>query len=237
MDIRAITFDTGGTILDWHSSLFNAFKRVGNRVNISRDWHALTNAYRRQAMKGIVGQVQPAFNMDDVHRTALDEVLVSHGLEVFSQQNRWEIFNAWRELSAWPDFPSALVRLKEEFPVISFTMLPLSMVLEVSRRNDLNWDAVISCEMIGVYKPHPEAYLKVAKWLGLEPSQILIVACHNFDLNAARSCGFKTAFIRRPDEWGPESPPDPVAHKDCDFIEDGFDGLIRSLRVPQNRAR
>ena len=229
MDFKAITFDTGGTILDWHSSLFNAFVRVGNRVNISRDWNVLTNAYRRQAMKGIVGQVQPAFNMDDVHRTALDEVLASHGLQVFSEQDRWEIFNAWRELSAWPDFPSALTQLKEKFPVISFTMLPLSMVLEVSRRNDLDWDAVISCEMIGVYKPHPEAYLTVAKWLGLEPSQILMVACHNFDLNAARSCGFKTAFIRRPDEWGPEGPPDPIAHPACDFVEDGFTGLVNRL--------
>ena len=33
----------------------------------------------------------------------------------------------------------------------------------VSRRNGLAWDAVISCEMIGVYKPHPEAYATAAR--------------------------------------------------------------------------
>ena len=103
------------------------------------------------------------------------------------------------------------------------------MVLEVSRKNALDWDAVISCEMIGVYKPHAQAYLKVAQWLGLEPSVILMVACHNFDLNAARSCGFRTAFIRRPTEWGPEGPPDPIPHPDCDLVVDDFSALAARL--------
>jgi hypothetical protein len=33
----------------------------------------------------------------------------------------------------------------------------------------------------------------------LLPAQILMVACHNFDLNAALGCGMRTAFVRRPD--------------------------------------
>ncbi len=155
MKIKALTFDTGGTILDWHSSVCRAFERVGARHAVERDWHAVTNDYRRRAMKGIVGQIQPAFNMDDVHRTVLEDVLTEYGLSAFTLQDRQEIFNAWRELSAWPDFPSILTRLREKFPVVSFTMLPLSMVLDVSRRNDLDWDAVVSCEMIGTYKPIP----------------------------------------------------------------------------------
>lgn len=36
-----------------------------------------------------------------------------------------------------------------------------------------------------------------------------MVACHNFDLDAARGVGYRTAFVRRPDEWGPSGPPDP----------------------------
>ncbi len=229
MNIKALTFDTGGTILDWHAGLCSRFEQVGERHGATRDWHVVTNDYRRLAMQGIVGQVQPAFNMDDVHRTALDEVLAKHGLQDFTQPDRQHIFQAWRELSAWPDFPPALARLRKKFPVTSFTMLPLSMVVDVSRRNGLGWDAVISCEMIGVYKPHPQAYLKVAQWLGLEPPEILMVACHNFDLNAARSCGFKTAFVRRPDEWGPEGPPDPKPHPASDLVVDGFSALADRL--------
>lgn len=229
MKIKALTFDTGGTILDWHGALFKRFEQAGERHGATCDWHVVTNDYRRLAMRGIVGQVQPAFNMDDVHRTALDEALAKHGLQAFTQPDRQHIFQAWRELSAWPDFSPALARLRKQFPVISFTMLPLSMVVDVSRRNGLDWDAVISCEMIGVYKPHPQAYLKVAQWLGLEPAEILMVACHNFDLNAARSCGFKTAFVRRPNEWGPEGPPDPTPHPASDLVANDFSTLADLL--------
>lgn len=229
MTIKALTFDTGGTILDWHSGVCNAFQRIGEKHGISLDWHTVTNDYRRIAMRGIVAQVRPAFNMDDVHRTALDEVLSNYGLQQFDSQDRFDIFHTWHELSAWPDFPAALERIRKKLPVVSFTMLPLSLVVDVSRKNALEWDAVISCEMIGVYKPNREAYLKTAQWLGVEPTQILMVACHNFDLNAARSCGFKTAFIRRPAEWGPEGPPDPTPHPDCDIAVDGFDALAETL--------
>lgn len=229
MTIKALTFDTGGTILDWHSGVCSAFERLGERHAIALDWHAVTNDYRRLAMRGIVGQLQPAFNMDDVHRTVLDEVLSSYGLEAFDAQDRWQICNAWHTLSAWPDFPAALARIRKTLPAISFTMLPLALVLDVSRQNDLDWDAVISCEMIGVYKPHPQAYLKAAQWLALDPSEILMVACHNFDLDAARACGFKTAFVRRPLEWGPEGPPDPVPHAGCDLVVDGFEVLAAKL--------
>ena len=229
MTIKALTFDTGGTILDWHSGVCSAFQWIGERHGISLDWHTVTNDYRRLAMKGIVGQVQPAFNMDDVHRAALDEVLSNYSLQQLGPQDRWQIFHAWHELTVWPDFPAALARIRQKLPAISFTMLPLSLVLDVSRQNNLDWDAVISCEMIGVYKPHPEAYLKAAQWLGMAPAEILMVACHNFDLNAARSCGFKTAFVRRPDEWGPQGPPDPTPHPGCDIVVDGFDALADKL--------
>lgn len=141
MQVKALTFDTGGTILDWHTGVCIAFQKVGQRHDLSLDWHAVTNDYRRLAMKGIVGQVQPAFNMDDAHRTALDEVLTKYGLLQFDSQERWQIFHAWHELSVWPDFPSALVRIRKKLPAISFTMLPLSLVLNVSRKNDLDWDA------------------------------------------------------------------------------------------------
>jgi 2-haloacid dehalogenase len=83
--------------------------------------------------------------------------------------------------------------------------------------------------MIGVYKPQPQAYATAARWLALQPAQILMVACHNFDLNAAHAAGFRTAFVRRPDEWGPEGPPDPKPNRAYDFVVDGFDALAEQV--------
>lgn len=233
MDIRALAFDTGGTVLDWHSGLVTALSQVGAVHAISLDWHAIANDWRRRAMKGIVGHIadpaHPGINMDDVHRQALDEVLAQHDLSVFTEAERHRLWRAWHELDAWPDFPAAQSALREKFPVVSFTMLPTALVVDVSRRNGITWDAVISCEMIGVYKPHAQAYGTAARWMALEPSQILMVACHNFDLNAAHKAGFRTAFVRRPDEWGPEGPPDPNPNMAYDFIEVNFDDLRRRV--------
>lgn len=230
MRIKAATFDTGGTILDWHTGIRDAFAEIGKAHGVQRDWGLLTNLYRRLSMKGIVGQSQPAFNMDDVHRRALDDICQANDLAVFTSEDRAHISSAWHRLSAWPDFTAPLESIRERLPAISFTMLPLSLVVDVSRHNGFTWDAVISCEEIGHYKPDPRAYHQVAKWLAMEPGEILMVACHNFDLNAARACGFKTAFVRRPDEWGCEAPPDPTPHPDCDFVFDGFEQLAQAVR-------
>ncbi len=231
MNIEALAFDTGGTVLNWHDGLVVAFTRMGERHGVSLDWHALANDWRRRTMKGIVGQVRPAFNMDDVHRRTLDELLDEQGLDAITPAERHEIWHAWHELDTWPDFAAAQAALRETIPVVSFTMLPTALVVDVSRRNGVAWDAIISCEMIGVYKPEPLAYETAARWMALEPAQILMVACHNFDLNAAHKAGFRTAFVKRPDEWGPAGPPDPDPNMAYDFIVDDFDSLRRALNM------
>ena len=229
MDIKTIAFDTGGTVLDWHGGLVKALARVAARHGVVMDWHPVANDWRRRTMKGIVGQQQPDFHMDDVHRRVLDETLSHFGLQAFSSDERTELWRTWHELDAWPDFPGALAALRAALPVVSLTMLPTSLVIDVSRRNGISWDAIISCEMIGVYKPHALAYETAARWLNLKPSEIRMVAGHNFDLNAAHQVGMRTAFVHRPDEWGPQGPPDPQPNMAYDFIEEGFEGLRRSV--------
>ena len=54
-----------------------------------------------------------------------------------------------------------------------------------------------------------------------------MVACHNFDLNAARGVGYRTCFVRRPDEWGVAGPPDPTPHPATDLVVDSFSELAR----------
>jgi 2-haloacid dehalogenase len=83
--------------------------------------------------------------------------------------------------------------------------------------------------MLRVYKPRPEAYQRAAKLVGVSPGEILMVACHNFDLNAARAVGYRTAFVRRMDEWGPSGPPDPNPDPATDLVVEGFVELAEQL--------
>jgi len=229
MTIKALTFDTGGTILDWHSGLSRAFALAGARHGIDADWATITNDYRRRSLAGMVNQVHPAFNIDDLHRRMLDVVIDDHQLDAFDKEDRDAIWATWRALDAWADFPGASARLRRKYMVASFTILTVSLVIDVLRRHGNDWDAILSCEMIGTYKTQPEAYLTASKWLRLDPSEILMVACHNPDLDAARGCGYRTAFVRRLEEWGPAGPTDEVPNPANDYIVDGFDELAGRL--------
>ena len=232
MTIKALAFDTGGTILDWHRGISAAFAAAGAARGLSADWAAVTNAYRRRSLRTIVNAERPAFNFDDVHRGQLDEVIAEYRLDALDSADRDAIWRTWHALEAWPDFPAALARLRRRYVAVSFTLLTTSLVIDVSRRNGIAWDAILSCEMIGIYKVRPEAYRTAAKWLQLDPAEILMVACHNFDLDAARGCGFQTAFVRRPDEWGAEGPPDPTPNPACTYVADGFEQLADRLGAP-----
>jgi len=229
MRYDALAFDTGGTVLDWHGSLVGELARVPAWQGVSFDRHAFANAWRRGTMRGIVGQAQPTFNMDDMHLQSLDETVKAFGLPALDPPSRHDLWRAWHRLRAWHDFAPALALLRARVPVASFTMLPTALVSDVSRRNGIIWDAIVSCEMIGIYKPHREAYVTAARWMNLAPERILMVACHNFDLNAAHAVGLRTAFVARPDEWGPAGPPDPHPNMAYDHFAADFDDLCHQV--------
>lgn len=231
--VSALAFDTGGTVLDWHTGFRDAFAAAGARHGIQREWASLTNEYRRRTLRAMLnhGETSPATkNFDDVHREELDTLLAESGLDAFSRPDRHDI--AWRALHGlrcWPDFPAALPVLREHFVCVSFTLLSFRIIIDTARANGLSWDAVISCEAIGKYKVLPESYLTCAKFLQLDPAEICMVACHNFDLDAAKACGFRTAFVHRPNEWGHEPPPSPEPSPHHDVVATDFGDLVRQL--------
>jgi 2-haloacid dehalogenase len=104
-----------------------------------------------------------------VHRDVLRNLVIEHGLTAFTAHDQREICRAWHELDAWPDAAEGLARLRARYPVISLTILSVALIVNTSRKNRLDWDCVISCEMLGVYKPLPEAYRSAARLLGMRP--------------------------------------------------------------------
>ncbi len=238
-DIQALTFDTGGTILDWHRGFKQAFQQVGDQQGIDRDWGTLTNELRRRSMEAMLnlGQTEPPrYRFDDAHRFVLDELLAEQGLECFTDAQRHAIaYEAPHRFRCWPGFPDAQARLRQRYIVASFTILSYRLIIDTAKANGLSWDAVFSCEGIGKYKLLPESYRAVADYLQLRAEQICMVACHPFDLDAARAVGFRTAYVKRPEEWGPEAPP-PADRDDYDVVVDNFEDLADELGVSHTAA-
>jgi len=231
-NIKALTFDTGGTILDWHTGFRTALETAGKKHGIERDWVAITNDLRKRSLMAMLNlgkDEPPAYNFDGAHRFTLEALCKEHDLPFDGEDIHAIAYDGPHNFICWPDFPSQLPKLRERYMVCSFTILSYRIIMDTARKNGLSWDVVFSCEGIGKYKILPESYETVARMLQLDVSECCMVACHNFDLDAAKLVGFKTAFVRRPDEWGPPGPPDPEPNPHHDIIVDTFGELSERL--------
>ena len=231
--IKALTFDTGGTILDWHGGISKKLAEIGGRHGVDADWAKITSDYRIRSLMGMTGGAEdfiPDFTIDDVHREQIELVAREYGLNSFTADDFDEVRDAWHALDCWPDVRDGLARLRKKYIVASLTILSTRLIIDTCKRAGISWDTVISCEAIGVYKPRARAYVTAAQWLQLDPSECLMVAAHGSDLAAAAEVGFKTAFIHRPDEWGPAGEPEFMkTDRSFDYSADSFEHLAYLL--------
>ena len=79
----------------------------------------------------------------------------------------------------------------------------IALMVALSRRNGLRWDAILGAEIAHDYKPKAVVYQAAAAALDLPREQVMMVAAHSWDLASAAEAGLRTAFIGRPDEHGP----------------------------------
>jgi len=231
--VKALTFDTGGTILDWHTGVVRSMAATGAELGIRADWPALAKHWRRLSTTMVNDGLPEAggkasIDMDGVLRLTLDTVLAEAGLTLGADICE-RLVRGWRDLDAWPDVPSGLPRLRERFFVVPFTILNTELVIQASRRARLSWDCIISCEMIGIYKTHPTSYATAVRWLGLRPEQVLMVTTHNNDLRASHANGLRTAFVYRRDQWGEIPSPDPEPDKLADLVCEDLNDLADQL--------
>jgi 2-haloacid dehalogenase len=232
--VKALIFDTGGTVFDWHSGVTEALSRIGSEFRIEADWPALTKEWRRTSTDMVKEGLptdggRASIDMDGVLRLTLDRMLDERGIEGFSHEARARLVHAWHDLDAWSDVVEALPRLRRKFIVSPFTILNTRLVIDASRRAGLSWDCIISCEMIGIYKTLPGSYETAARWLGHPHDEILLVTTHNNDLQAAHENGFPTAFVYRPDEWGDIPSLDPEPDPRADLVCQDFNDLAAQL--------
>ncbi len=141
-----------------------------------------------------------------------------HGFAGLGEREVTEIVSFWHRLDPWPDAAPALARLRSRYVLAPCSNGNVSMLVAISRHGGLSWDAILGAESTRHYKPQPEAYLGTARLLGVEPSRTMMVAAHAADLAAARALGFRTAFVARPDEHGPDGTPDRIVASDHDVV-------------------
>ncbi|MDJ0395862.1 haloacid dehalogenase type II [Rhodococcus sp. G-MC3] len=201
MEAKALLFDVFGTVVDWRSSVAAECAAV---LPSTVDSHAFADSWRslyQPAMQQVRSGAREFTRLDVLHLESLRTVLSEFEVQL-PEPAIADLNLAWHRLTPWPDSVEGIVRLKSTYIVAPLSNGNISLLLDMAKNAGIPWDAILGAEPVRAYKPAPEAYLRTADVLGLQPEQCMLVAAHNSDLAAARECGFQTSFVCRPREHG-----------------------------------
>jgi 2-haloacid dehalogenase len=230
--VRAILFDTFGTVVDWRGSLIDELTAFGAARGIVADWAGLVDAWRgayAPSMDRVRRGEAPWTILDDLHRASLERLVVEFGIAGLTAADLDTLNRGWHQLRPWPDAVPGLTRLKRRFIIGPLSNGNVALLVDMAKHTGLPWDMVCATELFGHYKPDPETYLGAADLLGLPPGAVMMAAAHNGDLHTARSCGLKTAFFPRPTEYGPHQTRDFAADSDWTVIAADIEDLATRM--------
>jgi 2-haloacid dehalogenase len=204
--IKAIVFDVFGTCVDWRSSVADEVNALAKRKGFTVDGAKFADAWRAQygpTMNRVRAGELPWTRLDQLHRLSLDRLIVDFGLKGLTEAETAELNRAWHRLRPWPDVVSGLTRLKSQFIIAPLSNGNISLITNMARNAGLPWDCILGAELVRHYKPDLEVYRSAYELLDLDPGQVMMVAAHLGDLKGAAAVGLKTAFVPRPQEYGP----------------------------------
>lgn len=233
--VRAIAFDVQGTCVDFYRPILRMGEGINRAKGLDIDWAVLSSEWRdiyRATLDQVIAGQRPWLRVDRIYRDALDVLLERRKLApLFTTAERDEMNQVWARLEPWPDSIEGLTRLRRRFTLSTLSNAGMATVISVVKNGGLPFDAVLTAELAHSYKPSPSVYRLAVDYLGYRPDEILMVACHKYDLKAARAFGMRTAFVPRPLEFGPNSKTDIEPETWFDLCEDSFVALASALGV------
>ncbi len=232
--IQALVFDVFGTVVDWRGSIIQEGERWNRERGWSLDWGAFADAWRagyQPAMEPIRSGERAWATIDQLHREVLDRLLTEHGLAGLSDADTERLNTIWHRLDPWPDAVAGLARLKQRYVIATLSNGNVALLVNMAKRAGLPWDAVLSAELARQYKPRAEVYQTAASLLGLPPSQVMMIAAHRGDLDAARRVGMATGFVERPREFGASRQADRAEAGEYDVVAGDFAELAEKLKA------
>ena len=176
--VKALTFDVFGTVVDWRGSLIRQLEELGREKGYKVDWAAFADRWRGgygPSMDRVRKGELPWTRIDDLHRMILDELLVEFGVCGLTEDEKRDLNRVWHRLTPWPDSVEGLGRLKEGYVIATLSNGNVALLTNMAKYGGLPWDCILSAELVKHYKPDPESYLGAAYLLGLEPGEVMMV--------------------------------------------------------------
>ena len=225
MDIRVVACDIFGTTVDWYTGVADQVAGVLPDVDpgdFASRWRA---EYVPSMARVRTGDREWAY-LDTLHRESLDGLLGDRDVD---EATRVRLVKAWHTLPAWPDSVAGLARIGAKYTTAALSNGGFALLTNLVKQAGLPFDCVLSAELARAYKPDAAVYHRAAALLDVEPAQVLMVACHRWDLDGARAAGLRTAFVDRPREKGPHEAANRASDVTCDLYATDFLDLATQL--------
>ena len=238
LGVKALVFDTFGTVVDWRGSIIREAEQWGREKNLEIDWGQFADRWRAgygPSMDKVRKGELPWMKLDALHLMILNQLLEEFHITGLTEQEKEHWNGVWHRLYGWPDSVAGLTLLKKNYIIATLSNGNVSLLVEMAKFAGLPWDTVFGSDLFHHFKPDPEVYLGAVDLLSLKPTEVMMVAAHPPDLAAAASCGLRTALVPRPLERGPAvSSPPPPAHpteptESFDIVAPDFIELAKKL--------
>ena len=224
-NVKAMTFDVFGTVVDWRSSIAREAKMMGEQKGFDFDWDNFADKWRAgygPSMNKVRTGELPWTKIDVLHRMILDELLSEYNITNLTESEKDHFNRAWHRLDPWPDSVPGLTELKKNYVISPLSNGNVALLVNMAKYGGLPWDTVLSAELAQHYKPDPEAYQSTSEFLGFPIEEIMMVAAHKNDLKSAKGQGMMTGYIPRPKEHGPNTTVDSNPEDYIDIIGENF---------------
>eukprot|EP00850_Spirogloea_muscicola_P010677 SM000063S20067 [mRNA] locus=s63:674610:675816:+ [translate_table: standard] len=203
---RVLAFDVNETLLDL-SALDARFSHAlggsGGGGSAGEPPVALRRAWFSQLVElalasTVTGQYR---SYGELGGAALDMVAASRGAQRGAGERSMVVEEGMVQLPAYPEVRDSLRELKDAgFTLVALTNGAMTTVTAQLRYAGLDdcFVEVFSADDVQRLKPAPEPYHMVVEKLGVQPSDVWMVAAHAWDLMGAQAAGLHTVFIARP---------------------------------------
>lgn len=232
-DVKALTFDVFGTVVDYRSTIIREGERLNRAKGLHVDWAEFADAWRaryRPSLDRVMRGALPWTTLDSLHRLSLDELLLAFQInDRFTEDEKNHLNRVWHRLQPWPDAIPGLTHLRKRFVLATLSNGNMALLVNMAKYSALPWDCILSAELVQAYKPDPRVYQMAVNLLGLRSHEVMMVAAHQEDLRAAQAQGMQAAFVPRPLEQGPSHMPNLTPDPACEVVVTDFMDLAQQL--------
>jgi len=192
-------FDAYGTLFDVHSAVAAHSARMGQNADaISATWRSKQLEYTW--LRSLMGRHADFW---EVTGDALDFALERHGIDTHAATHsglRDALMQAYLKLLPYPEVATTLAELRERglrMAILSNGSPDMLAAAVDNAQLHGMFEAVLSVESVGIYKPAPRVYQMAVEQLGLSRKHILFLSSNGWDVSGAKSFGFRTFWINR----------------------------------------